>query len=366
MTMGAEEKNAKPVNELDNVAVGHAGLYFSEDDSLEKSVEKVTKVLSTFSEIMCDIPLGIKDGGKTLITCEKGIKAFVRDELAKKENHLPNSEIGVWIHYLTEGIKKDFGRSWEELPRSIKPKPSKAEKAAESGKRIISKAEKNELLDKLDMKYYQDDIVSGAITLEEAFASIKEALAKKQELEDAGYYLSPNKTEGVKAFDWQKVVTDSVGSANAATLYKKEKVEVVLPNVVKNFYQNNKRIKRSICKDVMNSVLSGTAFKKVHESGWKEFGYYDENKKGEGGFKNFDVSNMDDLLKFLTTQGLESMVKELQSSYNINATHLVKLKKPGMMKDRWLCLDATNKKTGLRQLMLVGKGGTSMTLKEQK
>ena len=48
------------------------------------------------------------------------------------------------------------------------------------------------------MKYYQDDIASGAITLEDAFASIKEALAKKQELEDASYYLSPNKTEGVK------------------------------------------------------------------------------------------------------------------------------------------------------------------------
>jgi hypothetical protein len=365
MTMGAEEKNAKPVNQLDNVAVGHAGLYFSEDDTMEESVEKVTKVLTTFAEIMCDIPLGIKDGGKTLITCEKGIKAFVRDELAKKENHLPNSEIGVWIHYLTEGIKRDFGRSWEELPRSIKPKPSKAEKAAESGKRIISKAEKNELLDKLDMKYYSNDIAAGVITLEQAFASIKEALAKKQELEDAGYYLSPNKTEGVKAFNWQKVVEDSVGNANAALLYKKEKVEVVLPNVIKNFYQNEKRIKRSICKDVMNSVLYGTAFKKVYASGWKEFGYYDEDHPEAGGFENFDVKDMNDLLKYLASQGREDMVKELKSSYTINATHLVKLKKAGFMKDRWLCLDTTNKKTGLRQLMLLGKSGSTMTLKEQ-
>ena len=137
LAMGAEEKNAKPATELDNVSVGHAGLYFSGDETLEEGVEKVTNVLTTFAEIMCDIPLGIKDGGKTLITCEKGIKAFVRDELAKQENHLPNSEIGVWIHYLTEGIKRDFGRSWEELPRSIKPKPTKAEKAAQSGKRII-------------------------------------------------------------------------------------------------------------------------------------------------------------------------------------------------------------------------------------
>ena len=362
--MGAEEKNAKPATELDNVSVGHAGLYFSGDETLEEGVEKVTNVLTTFAEIMCDIPLGIKDGGKTLITCEKGIKAFVRDELAKQENHLPNSEIGVWIHYLTEGIKRDFGRSWEQLPRSIKPKPTKAEKAAQSGKRIISKAEKNVLLDKLDMKYYQDDIASGAITLEDAFASIKEALAKKQELEDAGYYLSPNKTEGVKSFDWLKVVNDSVGNANAAALYKREKVEVVLPNVIKNFYQNDKRIKRSICKDVMNSVLYGTALKKVWMNGVKDYGYYDEKNPEKGGMENFDVNDMSDLLKYLASQGRESMVKELQSSYTINATHLVKLKKAGMMKDRWLCLDVTNKKTSARKLMLLGKSDSTMTLNE--
>ena len=364
--MGAEEKGSKPVKQLDNLSVGHAGLYFSEDDTIEESVEKVTNVLTTFSEIMCDIPLGIKDGGKTLITCEKGIKAFVKDELAGKQNHLPNSELGVWIHYLTEGIKKDFGRSWEELPRSIKPKPTKTERAAQSGKRIISKAEKNELLDKMDMKYYQEDISSGAMTLEEAFTSIKAALAKKQELEDAGYYLSPNKTEGVKSFDWQKVVEDSVGVANAAALYKKEKVEVVLPNVIKNFYQNDKRIKRSVCKDVMNSILFGTALKKVWNSGVKDYGYYDEDQPEAGGFENFDVKNMDDLMAYLASQGRGALVKDLRSSYTINATHLVKLKKPGMMKDRWLCLDVTNKKTSARELMLLGKSGTTMTLKEQK
>jgi len=355
---------SNPENKLDGMSVGHAGLYFSDDETVEESVVKMTKVLNTFADIMCDIPLGIKDGGKTLITCEKGIKAFVRDELAKKQNHLPNSEIGVWIHYLTEGIKNDFGRSWEDVPRSIRPKPTKTERAAISGKRIISKAEKNELLDKLDMKYYSNDIAAGVITLEQAFASITEALAKKNELEDAGYYLSPNKTEGVKAFDWQKVVEDSVGNANAALLYKKEKVEVVLPNVIKSFYENEKRIKRSICKHVMNSILYGTALKKVYASGLKDFGYYDEDHPEAGGLENFDVKSMEDLLEYLASQGRENIVKELKSSYTINATHLVKLKKAGLMKDRWLCFDVTNKKTGLRQLMLLGKSGSTLTLKE--
>jgi len=357
--------NSNPENELDNMSVGHAGLYFSDDETMEESVVKITKVLNTFADIMCDIPLGLKDGGKTLITCEKGIKAFVKDELAKKKNHLPNSEVGVWIHYLTEGIKNDFGRSWEDMPRSIRPKPTKTERAASSGKRIISKAAKNELLDKLDMKYYADDISAGIITLEQAFASITEALAKKNELENAGYYLSPNKTEGLKAFDWQKVVEDSVGNANAAQLYKKHKVEVVLPNVMKNFYENEKRIKRSICKDMMNSILFGTAFKKVYASGLKDYGYYDENNPTSGGPENFDVKSMEDLLKYLASQGQANMVKELKSSYTINATHLVKIKKPGLMKDRWLCFDVLNKKTGLRQVMLLGKTGSILTLREE-
>ena len=70
-------------------------------------------------EIVFDIPIGLNEGGKTLVTCEKGIKAFVKDELAKKDNHLPKSETGVWIHYLTEGIKRDYGRTWEKLPKSL-------------------------------------------------------------------------------------------------------------------------------------------------------------------------------------------------------------------------------------------------------
>lgn len=356
--MGAESKFAKSSEGLDNLSVGHAGLYHNSEGSFD-TIEKVTEVLTTFSEILCDIPLGIKDGGKTLITCEKGIKAFVKDELAKKENHLPNSELGVWIHYLTEGIKKDFGRTWEDLPRSIAPKPTKTQKAAKGGKRIMSKAEKNELLNKMDMKYYQDSIASGEITLEDAFASIKEALVKKQELEDAGYVLSLNKTEGVKSFDWEKIVEESVGNANAAAIYKKYKYEIVVPDLMTNFYQSDKRIRHSICNDVMKSILFPTAFDKVYESGITKWG-----TTGPGGFEKIDINNIDDLMKYLSTQGLEKEVKEIQTSFKINGLHLIKLKKPGMMKDRWLCIDASNKKSGVRRLYMIDKTGFALAVAE--
>ena len=176
-------------------------------------------------EIVFDIPIGLNEGGKTLVTCEKGIKAFVKDELAKKDNHLPKSETGVWIHYLTEGIKRDYGRTWEKLPKSLKPKETTLQKASKDKKRVITKAEKNALLAQLDMNYYQRDIQVGNLTLEEAFEKIKQAFDRKQELENAGYYLSPNKTEGVKPFNWEKIVEESVGSIDAAEVYKFNKID---------------------------------------------------------------------------------------------------------------------------------------------
>ena len=100
----------------------------------------ITKEETATREIVADIPLGIKGGGKTLITCEKGIKAYVKDVLAKDGNHLPNSELGVWVYYLTEGVKRDFGRTWEAAPTCLKPKETKTEKAAKDKKRIITKA----------------------------------------------------------------------------------------------------------------------------------------------------------------------------------------------------------------------------------
>ena len=309
-------------------------------------------------EIVADIPLGLKGGGKTLITVEKGIKAYCKDVLAKEDNHLPNSELGVWVYYLTEGIKRDFGKTWESSPVCLKPKESKTEKAAKDKKRIITKAEKNELLAKLDMSYYQSDISCGNLTLDQAFALIKEAYEKKQELEDLGYYLSPNKTEGVKPFNWEKVVTESVGSVEATRIYDQHKVELIIPNLIKEFYQNNRKQKRGIIKDIMASPLTGTAYKKAWLSGVKDYGYYDEENPGKGGFETFEVNDMDDLLAYFE-QEKGNDVKELKTKYKINSVHLAKINRPGMKKDRYVCWDVSDKKSGLRELHLWSATGSS-------
>ena len=324
----------------------------------------ITKEETATREIVANIPLGIKGGGKTLITCEKGIKAFVKDVLAKDGNHLPNSELGVWVYYLTEGVKRDFGRTWESAPTCLKPKETKTEKAAKEKKRIITKAEKNELLAKLDMAYYQSDISCGNLTLEQAFSLIKEAYQKKEELEGLGYYLSPNKTEGVKPFNWEKIVNDSVGSMDATFIYQDNKIDLILPNLIKEFYQNDRKQKRGIIKDIMASALYGTAYEKAWFSGVKDYGYYDEDHPEAGGAETFKVNSMDDLLAYFK-QDRASDVKKMVDTYNINSVHLAKQNIPGMKKDRWVCWDLTSKKEGRRELHLWSKTGMSRLVEDE-
>jgi len=153
---------------LEDHSVGHAGLYVPEEgDSIDEKHQKLVNALGVISEtITNDIPLGLDKGGKTLIDCETGIKAFVKDHLAgTKENpvnnHLPNTETGVWIYYLTQGIERDFGRTWEVTPKSIREKLSKEAKAAASGKRVITKKEKNDLIAKRDMGYWLPMVSAG-------------------------------------------------------------------------------------------------------------------------------------------------------------------------------------------------------------
>ena len=120
-----------PQSDLDKMQVGHAGLYVpTNDDEAAAAYQAVAGITSVITEaITPDIPLGLKGAGQTLINCEKGIKSFVKDVLASdKNNGLPDSETGVWVHYLTQGIAKDFGRTWEDTPVSLRSKQSKEDK----------------------------------------------------------------------------------------------------------------------------------------------------------------------------------------------------------------------------------------------
>jgi hypothetical protein len=142
-------------DDLKNVAVGHAGLYPTDEE------EQGTTETETIEPI---ITLGEK-GTKILLDCESGIKTLLQSTLAKKDPaslegyglsrdmekvmNLPNTITGVLIHYLTQGIERDFNITWDSTPTSLQKKVGSlkgAEKARAQGKRVLSKKEKNALL----------------------------------------------------------------------------------------------------------------------------------------------------------------------------------------------------------------------------
>ena len=86
---------------IDELKVGHAGLYHAEEED-ENTPASVINDDDNDVNIVEDIPLIERTGGNTVINSEKGVKMFVKELSKDKTNHLPNTETGVWVYYLTK------------------------------------------------------------------------------------------------------------------------------------------------------------------------------------------------------------------------------------------------------------------------
>lgn len=331
--------------DLDKMKVGHAGLYAADENDVMNDVVDTTPIAA-------DIELGIKGAAKTLIDCEGGIKAFVKELAEDKENGLPNKETGIWIHYLTQGIMNDFHRTWNRTPVSLQGHKSKIEKNREKGKRVLSKKDKNELLAKLTYQYYEDAVNTGEITQAEAFAKMAEAAAKKKELEDAGYFISSKKTQGVSLFDWEGVVLKShENDKSALKIYSRNQVVLTTPDVITNFFSATSHPKKVI-EDMKKAAFYQTL--EVAE-------YIVEGRdKVELDFPS--IKNINDIVNYLAdkTKGLEAELKD----YTIMGVHIAKITKSGEMKPRWVCIDCVSKKDKSQVLFLIGKGGEKLTIRQ--
>ena len=60
---------------------------------------------------------------------------------------------------------------------------------------MLTKSQKNELLDRTKMSFYEKQIASGAMTLDAAMEQIKAAFQEKQHYEGLGLVLPEKKTE---------------------------------------------------------------------------------------------------------------------------------------------------------------------------
>jgi hypothetical protein len=324
-----------PIPDLDKMAVGHAGLYPVDSDI--DNIEEITA--ETIDPI---IAVGAGKGCKILLDIEDGIKTFIKDGLAAKSPHeldkyglardmervkaIPDKMTGVIIYYLTKGIEKDFGITWDKTPVCLRAKAtankSDAEKAREKGKRILSKKEKNELLAKLTYQYYENDVNSGAITQAEAFAKMAEAAAEKKELEDAGYFLSPNKTQGVALYDWKSEVKEKLNSDDSVLkIYNRHSIIPLVPCLEDKI--NKLIINPKAKKEIDKSIICGIPFVDA---------------------KSF----------------MKNTIKEwekMKDHYEPRTFHIAKINQSGKMRDRWFVVDAVRKADGAQVLLMWDKNG---------
>lgn len=332
----------------ENLKVGHAGLYVDENNA-ETVHQNLVDTMGTISEIITrDIPLGIDKGGKTLIDCEQGIKAFVRDELAGTkdnpvDNHLPNSETGVWIYYLTKGIERDFGRSWEKDPKAIAPKLSSNEKKASAGKRVITKAEKNDLLMKRDMGYWMPMVSAGKISIEDAAKEVAQVAQEILDLEKLGIYLSENTTDGVNDYNPDRAIIDAWGGNwNAIDIMRKYGIKVIIPTINETFFASKSKPKLkyyNAAKGVAQLLPAVFWIANKHNI-----------KGGSGGFETKTINSIDDIWS-LVPEFYNTMTSGKNAGTEIKGLHIGRTKATD--KDQVLIADTLNIKSKKRIVFIL-------------
>lgn len=155
-----------------------------------------------------ELPISSDTKSTILLNVEGAVKDLAA-ALAKKQEvsgvefdeaitaYLPNSLTGVLVYYFCKGIKEDFGIEFAEKPVSLKQRGggSQFDKKVAGKKRLLTREQKNELLAKTQMSYYEKDINAGMMTLEQAMFALKDAYERKANFEEMGYMLPPKKTE---------------------------------------------------------------------------------------------------------------------------------------------------------------------------
>ena len=304
-----------PIPNLDEMKVGHAGLYQGEEEQEVIEEETVTNQ----SVITADIDIKKMAGLGKVLKVEDGINDFVDALRLDKTNHLPDTITGVWVHYLTKGIEKDFGRTWSKPPVSIKPKPTELEKKYDEGTRVMSKKEKNNLLAQTDWNFYRDWVKDGDMSKEEAMKRMNAAIEKVEEIEQQGFYLSPKKTEGVKLYDIDKEINIGAKTKNGTYLYKSNNIDVIYPNIIQKA-QIDGALKKAHYQDIKNSSFSLYTLEEMQNPGMVE------DKAGE--------------------------MKRIFSKLTWNTTHIGRILAKGNKARRWIIFDCIVNKSNNRCLVL--------------
>lgn len=321
-----------PIPDLDKMRVGHAGIYETDDTDVDIDAADAE---AEAEAITADIPIGVK-GGIIVLNVETGIKKFAKNIITEKKatgeyQHLPHTITGLFVHYFTKGIEEDFNRTFTKAPFSIdrgalRSSTSKYEVAKEKGKRVLSKKDKNELVAQCSYPYYEKDIINGVITEEEATKLMMVAGKKKRELEDAGFFISPNKTQGVALFDWKtEILNEWDGDETKLKIYSRHSIIPVIPCLIgkdtnkMDMRYTNKFVNREMNKSILEDMtrFDGKEYFMKKIEGW------DDTKK----------------------------------HYAPKSFHIAKINQSGKMKDRWFVVDAIRNTDGKQVLLMWDKNG---------
>lgn len=157
-----------------------------------------------------EVPLGAIDSSKPkpiLLNVESGVKGII-SAIAKNEKiegidispedfaKLPNSQTGVVMHFIVKGLKEEFGITFNEVPTSLKVRgtSNRFDQKVQGKKRLLTREQKNEILARMQMSYYEKDMATGNMSMDDVMDSMKEAFNTKKEFEEMGYMLPPAKT----------------------------------------------------------------------------------------------------------------------------------------------------------------------------
>mgnify|MGYP006277868425 CR=1 FL=1 len=162
----------------------------------------------TTTQDLTKLPLDGEKSTTILLNVEEDIKSIIT-KLAKRVeidgvdikvedlSHLPTSITGVVVHFITKGLENEFGIGFENKPKSLKVRGSSTDldKKVAGRKRLLTREQKNELLAKTSMTYYEGKIASGEMSIENVMFAIKDAFERKKNFEEMGYILPEGKTK---------------------------------------------------------------------------------------------------------------------------------------------------------------------------
>jgi hypothetical protein len=283
----------------------------------------------------------------TLLKCEDTIREVIAGMMEKPTpivnpikdekfcaSHLtfyPSTYTGIFLYYVCKGLYEDFGIWFKTPPVSLKEKKqsNKLQKSYNDGGRVITNKAAKELRKAADMNTYMPDITSGKMTMDDAIIKMKAAVEEMKKLMDLGIELPSTATGKVKYFQEEiEAREDKDKEDNRYDIFKQGKLEIKIPRVQEELrfkVLNHKKYKT----DVYNIKSSGNP---LHHPELLKI----EDETGA-------LSAKDILLKCEMAQ---KEINEVDSKARIINCHVVKYKKSGTGRQRFICFDCQSKTKG--------------------